>query len=161
MSEEPVVQIVNETQFAALFRECEQKRIRSQSINGEVGERIKHAVEDGHLHRKLFNLMRALSRMDELKRNDFLSQFPIYVEMCERAGFFGDQHVGDLAELAERKAEEEAEAKEAADAAHVARNEALLEKGISEISPEDSAVQKKSRAKVVGFPGSEGKAALN
>jgi hypothetical protein len=114
MSEE-VTKLVNEKQFVALFKECENKRTRAQSINGEIGERIKTAVEDGNLHRKLFSLMRALARMDELKRKDFLSQFDVYVEMCERAGFFGSEHVSDLVDDAQRDAAgEKAEADERA-----------------------------------------------
>jgi len=124
--------IVNAKQFVALLRDADQKKTRVASINGEIGERIKEASENGHLHRALFGLMLKLSRQDELKREDFISQFPIYVEMCREAGVFGQEHVGNLADMA---AEEEPE--QDADEAAAEANTTALEKGIKKLPAED------------------------
>lgn len=128
---EQTTKIVNKKQFLALLKDASNKKTKVASINCEIGERIKSAVDDGHLHRQLFGLMLKLSRMDELKRNDFLAQFPIYVEMCREGGVFGDEHAGDLLSQPQEQSQEEADAEAAA------ANAAAIERGITPLPEED------------------------
>jgi hypothetical protein len=135
MADEGTTKIVNKKQFLALLKDADQKKTRVASINGELGERIKEASESGHLHRQLFGLMLKLSRQDELRRNDFLAQFPIYVEMCRDGGIFGQEHAGDLVADAEKAAAKE----EDADAAAVEKNAKAIENGIGELKEDGDA----------------------
>jgi hypothetical protein len=146
VSEGSAKRIVNTKQFVALLKDADQKKTRVASINGELGERIKDACENGHLHRQLFGLMLKLSRQDELKREDFISQFPVYVDMCREAGIFGQEHVGDLLDGAASEEEPEQDRNEAAAEA----NTKALEKGIKPLTEEerefdDSTARKPSR----------------
>lgn len=126
MPEEKVTKLVNAKQLVALLRDASNKKTKVAEINGEIGERIKNAAENGNLHKGLFGLMLKLSRMDELKRNDFLDQFPEYVRMCREAGLFGQEHVGDLLSDKEPTQEE-------LDAEAAAANAEAIEKGITPI----------------------------
>jgi len=58
--------------FTALIQDASQKRQKIQSISGELGARIKNAVEEANLNRAAFSLCRRLYDMEEDKRNDFL-----------------------------------------------------------------------------------------
>jgi hypothetical protein len=152
-------------QLIALVKDCDQKKTKIASHVGEIGERIKSAVENGNLHKAAFGLIVKLFRMDEDKRNDFLRQFPLYVDMCRDAGLFGSEHVGDLVEDAEaedraaRKAAVEGEIQDI-----VETNTALLG-GISELhddealkSFDDETSPKPSRRakRNGGLPGADG-----
>lgn len=95
-------------QLVALIRDCHIKGKRIQSIAGEMGERVKNAVENGYLHRGAFGLMRRLYKMDETKRADFMRSIGLYMQICHEEGLFGEpEHVGDLVDDAEREAESE------------------------------------------------------
>lgn len=135
---EPTTKLVNAKQLVALLKDADQKKTRVASINGELGERIKAAVEDGNLHRQLFGLMLKLSRQDEIKRNDFLAQFPEYVRMCREAGLFGQEHAGDLLDQEPEKDPDEAAAE---------ANTKALEKGISKLSDEDRSFDDETSSK--------------
>jgi hypothetical protein len=149
MSEEPVRKLVNAKQFVALLRDADNKKTRVASINGEIGERIKEACENGHLHRQLFGLMLKLSRQDELKREDFISQFPEYVRMCRESGIFGQEHVGNLFDGEQTEQQDPDEA--AAEA-----NAQAIEGGIKPLSDaefDDSTSKRPSRRRQSGVNG--------
>ncbi len=134
--------IVNQKQFVALVKAADQAKTKVASINGELGERIKTAVENGHLHAGAFKFICKLSRMDEAKRDEFLRQFDIYREMAIKAQLFGEEHVGDLADQAEKEAAKDAEADQAA------KNAAAIEGGIGKLPDaefDDSTSSKPSR----------------
>ena len=134
MSEE-ASKVVNPKQLVALIKDADQKKTRMQSISGEIGQRVKDATENGHLHRGAYALMVRLYRMDELKREDFIRQFNLYVDMCRENELFGTEHTGDLVDMAAEASEQDNDPD--ADAAE--RNEALLRDGISELKePEDA-----------------------
>lgn len=153
MSEDSKPQrIVAKKQLVSLLKDHHLKKKRSQSIAGEIGERVKNAVENGNLHRGVYSLMLKLYGMDEVKRNDFLRLFPLYVDMCREEGLFGSEHVGDL--LDEKQGEDEPGRDEDAEAAE--RNAAALEKGIKPLDEDgdkefdDSTSSKPSRRKAKG-----------
>lgn len=108
-TETSVDRTVAPKQLIALIKDAEQKGKRIQSIAGELGERVKNAVENGHLHRGAFRLMLRLYKMDEEKRGDFMRSIGLYMQICHEEGLFGDpEHAGDLVDDAER-AEDEAD----------------------------------------------------
>lgn len=133
---EETSKIVNAKQFLALIKAADQAKTKVASINGEIGERIKTAVEDGHLHAGAFKLILKLSRQDEDKRDEFLRQSDIYREMAIKGGLFGEEHTGDLDDLARKAAAEQAEDEESS---RVAENVHRLETGIKTLSDEDKA----------------------
>eukprot|EP01037_Dinobryon_pediforme_P011876 gene11876-11967_t len=132
---EDTTKIVNPKQLVALIKDSDQKKTRMQSISGEIGQRVKEATENGHLHRGAFALMVRLYRMDELKREDFIRQFDLYVDMCRENELFGTEHTGDLVDMAANANDSEQENDPDAEAAE--RNEALLRGGISELKEPD------------------------
>ena len=95
-----VDRVVAPRQLLALIKDAHQKRNEIQGIAGTLGDRVKNAIENGHLHRAAFALMVRLYKMDELKREDFIRQIPIYIEMCRKGELFGVEHAGDLVEMA-------------------------------------------------------------
>lgn len=123
--------IINDKQFAALVKAVDENKTKVASLNGTIGERVQHAVDNAGLHNGAFKLICKLHRMDEQKRDEFLRQFDIYREKAIKMGLFGEEHVGDLADMAERQ-----ETQEEADAKAAEANAKLLEKGIKPI-PED------------------------
>jgi hypothetical protein len=136
MTEETATKVVNAKQLVALPKAFNQSKSRVASINGEVGERIQKAVENGNLHAKAFKFNCALARMyekDDLKAREFWRNVILYHEEFEKSGLFGEQHVGDIDELA-RKAEQE---ERDAEAAHVAENELLIMSGIKPLAEDE------------------------
>ncbi len=115
MTEEAATKVANTKQMVALAKAFNQSKSKVASINGEIGERIAKAVENGNLHAKAFKFNCGLARM------------------FEKAGLFGEQHVGDIDELA-RRAEQEARD---AEAGQVAENVHRLETGIKPLLEED------------------------
>jgi hypothetical protein len=134
-ADQPVRKLVNKKQFLALYKHADQKKTRVASISGEIGERIKEASENGHLHRQLFGLMLKLGRMDELKREDFIAQFPEYCRMCREGGIFGQEHVGNLFDRQEEG--EDGEDAGPTEDEVVAENVHRLKTGISKIPDEE------------------------
>lgn len=100
MSETSSDRTVAPKQLVALIKDADQKRTKIQSISGEIGARVKAAVENGNMHRGAYALMVRLYRMDEERRNDFIRSIQLYLDICSEEGLFGDEHVGDLADMA-------------------------------------------------------------
>ncbi|WP_159728339.1 hypothetical protein [Methylosinus sp. Ce-a6] len=136
MTEEVTTKVANTKQMVALAKAFNQSKSKVASINGEIGERIAKAVENGNLHAKAFKFNCALARMfekDDLKAREFWRCLILYHEEFEKAGLFGEQHVGDIDELA-RKAEQDEHDAEAAQAE--ANGKAIME-GIGPLPEED------------------------
>ena len=85
----------------SLIRASNETKTRMQSEAGALGERIKHAVENSHLHAGALKLVARLARMDEIKRLAFLSALDLYRDYAREGGLFGEEHVGDLVDNAE------------------------------------------------------------
>jgi uncharacterized protein (UPF0335 family) len=124
--------VINKKQFLALLNHADQCKTRQQSINGELGERVKNAVENANLDKKAFGLILQAKRMDELKREAFKRNFDLYWDFCAEAGLFGQEHVGDLASMAQETPEEDA------DAVAAAENTKKLEAGIKPLPEADA-----------------------
>jgi hypothetical protein len=141
MSEE-LSGFANPKQLVALLKDADTKSAKIASINGELRERIAEAVENGKLHKKAFSHARAVLRMSEEKRNEYLRHMTRYLEIMEEEGLLGDAHVGDLAEMAR-----EAEAQDPDEAAAEANAQAI-EGGIKPLSDaefDDSTSKRPSR----------------
>ncbi|MGD9544971.1 hypothetical protein [Methylocystis sp.] len=125
--------LINRKQFGALIKAADQAKTKVASVNGEIGERIKHAVENGNLHAGAFKAILKLYRMDAEKRDGWLRSFDAYRDMAGELNLF-EEHVGDLDDMARRDAQKEAEE---AEAAQVAENVERLESGITQLSEEE------------------------
>jgi hypothetical protein len=131
-------QVINKKQFAALLKDVLLKKKRMQSIAGELGERIKEGCDNGHLNRKAFSMIRAIASMDEEKRDDVLRSFDLYRDYCESEHFFGEKHLGDLAEQAEREAAADRDADAADKKYERAAGLEAIKKGIKPITEDAS-----------------------
>lgn len=132
-------QVTPAKQFLALVKEANLVTKKVASINGEIGERVRHAIDNAHLHRSAFGLVRKLVRMDEDKRDDFLRSFDAYRDYAVEAQLFGSEHVDDLADMAQRGdgftiQDAEHEAQRQADADQVAANVEALNGGIKPLT---------------------------
>lgn len=94
----------NKKQVLALVAALNETKTKTASINGEIGKRIRSAVENGHLHAGALKLVAKLARMAELKRADFLRAFELYCDFAKEGALFGEEHEGDLADEAEAEA---------------------------------------------------------
>lgn len=99
-SEDSVDRTVSPKLLIGLIKEAHNKKSKMDTIKGELGDRVKSAVEDGHLHRAAFALIVKLYRMEEQKREDFIRQAELYVAICREADLFGPVHAGDLDRMA-------------------------------------------------------------
>jgi hypothetical protein len=159
MAEEAATKIANSKQMIALAKAFNQSKTKVASINGEIGERIAKAVENGNLHAKAFKFNCALARMfekDDLKAREFWRNVTLYYEEFEKNGLFGEQHVGDIDELARKAEQEECDA----EAAQAEANGAAIMQGIKPLSEEekefdDETSKKPSRRKKNGGVGDE------
>lgn len=135
MSEEQTTRLANPKQLVALAKALNQNHSKRASLAGEIGQRIQHAVENGNLHPKAFKFCCGLARMyerDEHKANEFWRNVNYYFEEFEKAGLFGEKHVGDIDQMAREAADEEDP-----DAKAARENTALLEGGITPIPDVD------------------------
>jgi hypothetical protein len=141
MSEE-LSGFANPKQLVALLKDADLKSEKIATITGELRERIKHAIDNGNLHAKAFSFARAVYRMKEEKRDEYLRHVKRYLEIMEEEGLLGDAHVGDLAEMA-REAEQQDPDEAAAEA-----NAQAIEGGIKPLSDaefDDSTSKRPSR----------------
>lgn len=107
--EKSVEKVVSKHLLLGLIKEANATKTKIGELSGSLGERVKTASENGHLHKAAFANVVKLSRMEELKRRDFLRQRAIYEEMAQEAGLFGDEHAGDLVDEAEEDQSDEGE----------------------------------------------------
>jgi uncharacterized protein (UPF0335 family) len=144
-TETSVDRTVAPKQLIALIKDAEQKGKRIQSISGELGERVKNAVENGHLHRGAFRLMLRLYKMDEEKRGDFMRSIGLYMQICHEEGLFG-RETGDMFE-GNDEAANEPEADESAPNEHgsVSADSEAGQEILSGIKPLDEEAPKRAR----------------
>jgi hypothetical protein len=88
-------------QIISLLKAINIVKTKVASINGEVGERVRAAVENGNVNSRALKQIAAEIRMDEDKRNDFQRSLALYRDIATEAGLFGEEHTGDLLETAE------------------------------------------------------------
>jgi len=131
MTDDKPERAANAKQVIALIHALNQTKTRVASINGEIGERIMAAKDNGHLHPGAFKAIAKLVRADEEKRNDFLRAFDLYRTYAEEANLFGEEHVGDLLDDLDSGDEPDPNA-EAAE-----RNTKALNGGIKVLSDEE------------------------
>jgi hypothetical protein len=141
-SESSGERIVDKNFLIGLIKESKVTKERTSSIAGSFGERIKSAVDNGNLDRKAFAIVAGIYKMgDELRRKEVIRNVDLYLDMCEEAGLFGSEHMGDIAEQAERAAAEAKEAAAKQEADQVSSNVVALTKGISKLEEDhDEAV---------------------
>lgn len=101
MTTESSIQAAPKKVGVSLIRHLNVAKAQTQSINGSVGQEIKDAVENKHLHSGALKMIAKLARLDEIKRNDFLASFDLYRIYAMESNFFGEEHVGDLMDDAE------------------------------------------------------------
>lgn len=160
MSEHETEKVVSVSVFKALIQLADQVKKRVQSANGELGERIKNAVDDGGLHAGAFKAIAKLNRADVMKRNDFLRSFDIYREYAEKHLWASDTIDMFDDKGGETGPEDEAAAAAAESEKIGAANGKKIAKGITQlVGEEEQPGGKKKDAKAVGFPGANG--ALN
>jgi len=132
--------IIPKEVFASLIRLSKATKEKTQSAAGELGQKIAHHVEFSHLHSKAFRMVAGLCGMkDELKRKEAIRMLKLYLDLADECGFFGSEHVGDIAEQAMEAAKRAAEEAQDQEAAHVAENAAKITKGIAQLEEEDEA----------------------
>jgi hypothetical protein len=144
MADEKTTNITNPKQLIALAKAFNQTKSKIGSINGEIGERIAQAVENGNLHAGAFKFVCSLSRKhekDEHKALEFWRQVLVYHDEFEKAGLFGEQHVGDLADMASGSGEEDT------GDADAAQNAKAIQNGIGQLSEEDAAFDDQTSSK--------------
>ena len=93
MADEKTTGITNAKQLIALAKAFNQTKSKIGSINGEIGERIAQAVENGNLHPGAFKFVCSLARKhekDEHKALEFWRQVLVYHEEFEKSGLFGN-----------------------------------------------------------------------
>lgn len=133
MADEKTTGITNAKQLIALAKAFNQTKSKIGSINGEIGERIAQAVENGNLHPGAFKFVCSLARKhekDEHKALEFWRQVLVYHEEFEKSGLFGEAHVGDLADMAGEPSGDTGDA-------DAARNAKALKSGIGELTQDD------------------------
>lgn len=151
-------------QLVALITEANREKDKIQSIAGSLGERVKHAIENGHLHRGAFQMMVRLYKMEEFKREDFIRQMNLYICICRENELFGPEHVGDLVEQAEGSDEADGDdprprfLKDDGDAAEGAAdvgkaNSDALAAGIKELKPKGNGRGRKGALEGADAPG--------
>lgn len=146
MTEETTTKVANTKQMIALAKAFNQSKTKVASINGEIGERIAKAVEDGNLHAKAFKFNCALARMyekDDLKAREFWRSVILYHEEFEKNGLFGEQHVGDIDELARQSEQDERDA----EAAQAEANGAAIMRGIKPLEGADAELDDSTSSK--------------
>ena len=72
---------ITERKLKDLMRAARSANKDTAEINGVLGKKISSAVENDHLHRKAFNVIKMLDRMEPEKLADFLDCFDHYLDI--------------------------------------------------------------------------------
>jgi len=149
-TEDSAERTVSPKQLVALIREASNKKSKIATLAGELGERVKNACENAHLHRGAYALSVKLFRMEEQKREDFIRQAMLYIEICRESGLY-EQHAGDLfdentSDAMDAEAEEAAGEREAGEGREVPLSEAAaaVQAGIKQLKPRKRGRPRKS-----------------
>jgi hypothetical protein len=104
-SPEQVDQIAASSKLVlSLIRRTNETKSRVQSEAVSLGEEIKAAVEDKHLHAGALRHVARLARMDPGKCADLMRAIDLYMDYAIEAGLFGYGHTGDLVDQAREAA---------------------------------------------------------
>jgi hypothetical protein len=148
---------VDKNQLIALIKESYATIERASSITGVFGERVKAAVENGRLNKGVFSLVCKLHRMEELKRQAFIRDLELYLDMIEEAGLWGHQHVGDLEDGMQGEDEQSEDERIAAENAKALRGLTALADGNelpaqSDDGPDDAEEHSPAVAEILSRP---------
>lgn len=138
---------INGKVLLALLKDHSNRKTKVAEINGELGERLLHHKEASNLHLGAFRLIAKLYRDADDKRKDFIAAFELYRDIIEESGGWPGEHAGDLADMAGERQEVDE------DAAAAERNADALQKGITELTPEDGPKPKGRKPKGGDAPG--------
>lgn len=72
---------ISQKKLKTLLAECRSAYKDTREINGELGAKIKDAIENENLHKKAFATIRSLDRMEPEKLADFLDMFEYYLDI--------------------------------------------------------------------------------
>lgn len=100
--------VISKTIFASLLREAGKVKEETSAIAGKFGERVQHHAENSNLDRKAFKIVAGLVRMkNPVDRDRTIQNLPLYLDLARECGFLPEEHVGDLADMAEGAANDE------------------------------------------------------
>jgi Ran GTPase-activating protein (RanGAP) involved in mRNA processing and transport len=71
---------IGSKKLIALLREVTSTTADMQELSGSLNERIGHAVEHDHLHKKAFSTLRVMDRMTPEKLADYWDTLQFYVD---------------------------------------------------------------------------------
>lgn len=72
---------ISESKLKSLMKSSRQAKNDISEIAGALGSEIKAAVENNHLHRKAFGVIKMADRMEPEKLADFLDSLALYLDM--------------------------------------------------------------------------------
>ena len=73
---------ISEKKLKSLLRQADKAHSETRSISGDLGEAIRGAIENDHLHRKAFAMVKALHRIKESEKlADLYYHFMLYCDM--------------------------------------------------------------------------------
>jgi hypothetical protein len=115
----------------SLIRQTNETKTRMQSEAGALGERIKDAVENKHLHAGALKFIARLTRMDAVKGNDFWRAVQLYMDYAIDDGLFGAQ--SDLVDRAQEATSAQSNGEDAA-----TENVRTLRRGMKSLPASDT-----------------------
>ena len=93
-----VVGVIPERKLRSLLKAARDCKKESAGIAGEFGQKVAHAIENDHLHRKAFSITRQLDQMTDEKLAECLLHLDHYIEvagLADRAAKVGRLELGD------------------------------------------------------------------
>lgn len=76
-----IVGQINQKKLRSLMADCRSAYKDAREINGELGAKIKDAIENENLHKKAFAIVRTLDRMEAEKLADTLEMVDYYLDI--------------------------------------------------------------------------------
>ena len=73
--------VISKPKLLKLMKHKRQNKSDIAEMNGAFGSAVKLAVENDHLHRKAFNTICTLDKMEAEKVRDFLDNFAYYLDI--------------------------------------------------------------------------------
>lgn len=102
-------EVTSGKKLKSLLASCRSTQNDITELAGTLGEQIKSAVENHHLHKKAFNVCKMADRMEPEKLAEFLEQLEHYLEatgLNERAASAPRMDMGAAGEQTENEADE-------------------------------------------------------
>lgn len=110
-----VIVSISEKKLKALLNFARSTKKDMQELGGQLGQRIANAVENDHLHRKAFSIVRTLDRMEPEKLAECLDCLDHYLDISgirERASKVQRMAFGPGGETAAEDEDEDEEARQ-------------------------------------------------